>query len=374
MSAGPGGRRTGEVALAPPSPLLLPGKMVERRLADYLAAALVRWPAVEPALAEAIEVLRDLTMSGGKRVRAALCYWAFVGAGGSSDDPRVVDAAAALELFQIALLIHDDVIDRSPTRRGLPTSHVRFAERHRAAGWLGDPEHFGNSMAIVLGDFAYFSSLDLLSSAPTAAREVFGQSALEVGMGQYLDVLCTAQITRNAATSRLIAQYKSGKYSIERPLHLGAALAGRTDLMGPLSAFGLPLGEAFQLSDDLLGVFGDPAVTGKPVGDDLRQGKPSLLLTVAHQRAQEQGQEQGQEHGQERAMGLLRRIEAGGLDDETVGRLRRLLEDLGARREVELTRDRLVADAVEAINRAAIDDEARSALIAIAGFVATRDR
>lgn len=352
---------TGKVALATPSPLLLPGKKVERRLAAYFAAALVHWPAVEPALAEAIEVLRDLTMSGGKRVRAALCYWAFVGAGGSHDDPRVVDAAAALELLQIALLIHDDVIDRSPTRRGVPTCHVRFAERHRAGGWLGDPLHFGNSMAIVLGDFAYFSALDLLSSAPTAAHEVFGQSALEVGMGQYLDVLCTAQSTRNPATSRLIAQYKSGKYSIERPLHLGAALAGRGDLIGPLSAFGLPLGEAFQLADDLLGVFGDPAVTGKPVGDDLRQGKPSLLLTVAHQRADGQ------------AMALLRRIEDGDLDDETVGRVRRLVEDLGARREVERTRDGLVADALEAITRAPIDDEARSALMAIAGFVAARD-
>jgi geranylgeranyl diphosphate synthase type I len=192
---------------------------------------------------------------------------------------------------------------------------------------------------------------------------VWDELRIELNIGQYLDMLGTARGNAGLEAARRIATFKSGKYTVERPLHLGAALAGRLDdLAGPLSAYGLPLGEAFQLKDDLLGVFGDAAVTGKPVGEDLREGKPTLLYAVAAQRAS----------GPDAA--VLALYGHADLDENGVAALQDVLVTTGAVDAVEESIDRLVADAVEALEAAPLTDPARQALVELAYFVAGRDR
>ena len=186
-------------------------------------------------------------------------------------------------------------------------------------------------------------------------------------MGQYLDLLGTARGDHDRAAARRIARYKSGKYTIERPLHAGAALAGRFgDLAGPLSAYGDPLGEAFQLRDDVLGAFGDPARTGKPVGQDLREGKPTPLLAAAFDRA-----EASPAGGPATAM--LAKVGEQVLSETDVAAIQQVLVDTGALDEVERRVDELTGRAIDAIEAADIVAEARDELIELARFVASRD-
>jgi geranylgeranyl diphosphate synthase type I len=286
-----------------------------------------------------------------------------VGAGGSADDQGVIDAGAALELLHTFALVHDDIMDGSATRRGTDTIHVQFEAGHAVDGWRGEARRFGEGVAILVGDLAFVYADQLLAGSPAAAGRVFTELRIEVNVGQYLDLLGTARGRVDAGTARRISRFKSGKYTVERPLHLGAALAGRLDeLAGPLSAYGLPLGEAFQLKDDLLGVFGDDAVTGKPVGEDLREGKPTLLYATAAERAS----------GSDAA--ALARYGAADLDEEGVVALQEVLLSTGAVEEVEASIDHLVAEAVDAVDAAPLTDEARQSLVELAYFVAGRDR
>jgi len=298
---------------------------VESRIRSLHAAESRRWEAVDTRLAPAVESIARLATSGGKRLRALFAYWAFIGAGGDPASPAIVDAGAALELIHLAALIHDDVMDGSTMRRGIPTLQVNFAELHRRRGWPGDADQYGVASAIVLGDLALFHADCLLAGMPPAAHQVVADLKLEMAMGQYLDLRATAEGGADAETALRVALYKTARYSVERPLHLGASLVGRLHELAPeLSAYGIPLGIAFQLADDLLGAFGDPASTGKPVGDDERQGKPTLLLAT------------------------------------------------GDRSEVEQSVDSLVEEAVCAAARSALSPEAKAALIELARFVKAR--
>ena len=232
-------------------------------------------------------------VTGGKRLRALMCYWGWRGAGGEAGAGEVVTAGSALELFQAAALIHDDIIDRSDTRRGGPSVHRRFSELHEAQGWALDSERFGHAAAILTGDLCLsfseesFTEIGQSAASGSPARLIFNLMRAEVMAGQYLDILeevAGPRRDRAGAVSRAqsIIRFKSAKYSTEHPLALGGALAGAGDeLLRGYSAFALPLGEAFQLRDDVLGVFGDPVTTGKPAGDDLREGKRTVLVAFA---------------------------------------------------------------------------------------------
>jgi geranylgeranyl diphosphate synthase type I len=384
---------------------------VDARLRRLFQAEVDRWAAVDPELLPALASLGSMALSGGKRLRPAFCYWSFVGCGGNPDDPLVIDAGAALEMLHAAALVHDDIIDGSARRHGLDTVHVQYTARHQAAGWRGDSARFGAGVGIILGDVALVYSDQLLTAAPRAARAVFDEARLEVNLGQYLDIVGGAhgpggpggpggpdavgerggatggqttggqtaggqttggQTTGGQTTggqaarrARRICQYKTAKYTVERPLHLGAALGAPerfAQLAGPLSAVGLPLGEAFQLRDDLLGVFGDPEVTGKPVGDDLREGKLTLLATLAWARAT----------GPEARL-LQTRFGAPDLSPAEVVELRAAIEATGARQEVEETIDRLADQAAVALAALSLRPEAREALGQLAAFVTGRD-
>ena len=346
-----------------PTALIPFATRVERRIDDLLAAELARWRAVDVALAEPIEALRGFVATGGKRLRPAFCYCAFVGAQGDASDARIVDAAAALELVHTFALAHDDVMDGSEMRRGDDSVHTRFARRHVREGWRGEPRRFGEGMAILVGDFAFTYADILMRGMPDAAHVVFDELRVELCVGQSLDLAGTAAASTEAELANRIAVYKSGKYTVERPLHLGAALADGLASLGPaLSAIGLPLGHAFQLRDDILGAFGDARVTGKPVGDDLREGKPTPLVALAFARAD----------ATDRA--LLGRLGDPNLSAADVCDLQAVFARTGALEQIEVDIERLVARARDALAVAPIDEIARTWLDELAAYVAWRDR
>ena len=346
----------------PPSSLLAIAARVEARLATLLDEEAARWGEVDADLVEPVEALRRLVLSGGKRLRPAFCHWAYVGAGGE-DEMRSTDVGAALELLHGFALIHDDVMDGSDRRRGQPATHRAFATLHDEAGWRGEARRFGEGVAILVGDVAFVYADQLLGDVPSPARRVWDELRIELNVGQYLDVLGTARGDTRLEAARRIATYKSGKYTVERPLHLGAALAGRLDeLAGPLSAYGLPLGEAFQLRDDLLGAFGDAEAIGKPVGDDLREGKPTPLLAIATERAS----------GADRA--LLDRVGDRTLTDDDVRAIGDVLVATGAVADVEHRIEGLTEDARRAAKELPVPGEAQDALADLATYAAWRDR
>jgi geranylgeranyl diphosphate synthase, type I len=349
-------------ALIPPS-LAVVGGRVERRIATLLDEELARWRTIDPDLQEPLVALRDLILAGGKRLRPAFCHWAYVGAGGTHDDPIVVDAGAALEMLHTFALVHDDVMDGSGIRRRLPAIHRRFMTRHDMQRWRGEARRYGEGAAILVGDFAFVYADILLRTAPAVARPIFDELRLELCVGQFLDLEGTASASSDPVQAERIERYKSGKYTVERPLHLGAALAGRLDtLADPLSAFGLPLGEAFQMRDDILGVFGDATVTGKPVGDDLREGKLTPLVAAAAARATGP------------AARVLERLGDSELDDAEITALQQVLIDTGAVDVVERSIERHVEQALDALRDVPITPEARHALGELTAFVAWRDR
>jgi geranylgeranyl diphosphate synthase type I len=335
----------------------------ERLRRDVLAIA----PEAGP-LADSVAAL----LSSGKRLRASFTYWswrAHGGAPGTSDEVAALRVGVALELFHAAALFHDDVIDDSDTRRGRPAAHREFAATHRRARLTGDDRRYGASVAILLGDLALiagdaeFAGAVAVLPAPTAARArtVFDDMRTEVTVGQYLDLLAQAQpwdddADRVEGRARQVIRSKSARYSVEHPLTLGAALAGADDTaLAACRAIGLPLGEAFQLRDDLLGVFGDPAVTGKPAGDDLREGKRTVLVARALRLAGAAGDMQ--------TVRLLRtRLGDPALDHADAARIAGAIAATGARDEVEKLIDQLAGTALDLIGRQGWPEPARSRL------------
>lgn len=327
---------------------------------EHQAPAALR---VSPELAPALDALSAL-LSGGKRLRPACCYWGYLGAGGKPG-AEIVRAAAALELLQASALIHDDVMDNSDTRRGLPAVHRQFEALHTSEGWQGEAAAFGRAAAILIGDLALVWTDGMLlgsgfdAAALLRAKPVFDVMRTELMAGQFLDVLEQARGGGSVDRALRVMRFKTTAYTIERPLHLGAALAGASqDVIAAYTAFGVPLGEAFQLRDDVLGVFGDPAETGKPAGDDVREGKRTVLIALAQELAPRT----------ERAA-LDRLVGDPTLDDVGLDAVRDILTSTGALAEVErriaVNRDRAIA-VVESgvIESAAVDSLRHIALAA----------
>ncbi|MGE5133249.1 MAG: polyprenyl synthetase family protein [Gemmatimonadota bacterium] len=305
----------------------------------------------------------DGLLTGGKRLRPAFCYWGWRGAGGG-DCPEILAAAAALELLHASALVHDDVMDGSDTRRGQPSVHRQFAATHTSRHWHGSAQAFGTGAAILLGDLLLcwsdqmFRDSGLPAAALARGQPVLDRMRTEVMAGQYLDMLAQATGDTTVASALRVAEHKSAKYTIERPLHLGAAMA-RPDrpeqTLAALSAYGLPLGVAFQLRDDILGVFGDPAQTGKPAGDDVREGKRTVLLAMTLARADER-----------QAAVISRRLGDPLLDPAGTAEVRTVIAETGALAECEQMIDRNVAQALAALGQAPVTGEARDALAGLA--------
>ena len=268
--------------------------------------------------------LIDFLAAGGKRLRPLLCVLGWHAAGGHGDDTAVIRTAAALEMFHAFCLIHDDIMDNSATRRGRPTVHRSIANRH-------GHDRLGTSAAILIGDMALAWSDELLHSAGhpphrlAALRRVVDVMRQEVIYGQYLDLMAPLGPHTDHQAALRVIRFKTAKYTVERPLHCGAALADADpDLLTALSRYALPLGEAFQLRDDILGVYGRPGDTGKPVLDDLREGKHTVLLALAAQRA---------DTTQRKLLDSL--VGNPDLDSDSAARIRTVLDATGARATVE---------------------------------------
>jgi geranylgeranyl diphosphate synthase type I len=341
---------------------------VDKALGAFLARRRDQLAAIDEALLPVADTIEKFVLGGGKRLRPAFAYWGYRAAGGVDRD-EVVAGAAALEFVQASALVHDDVMDGSDTRRGEPAVHRRFASLHRESRWLGDPADFGTASAILLGDICLVWSDELLHSSGldpailARARRVFDDMRTEVTVGQYLDI--HAQVTGDTSLQRasLVARFKSAKYTVERPLLLGAAFAGAPDeVVRAYSAFGLPLGEAFQLRDDVLGVFGDPAVTGKPAGDDLREGKRTYLVAAAFDTADEAS-----------ARELREGLGDPSLDEAGIHRLREIITATGALDRTEERISELTRSALAALGNVALDPEGVEALTQLAA-AATRRR
>ncbi len=350
---------------------------VEDFLARYLAERRAELPDLARTFAQAVDTLSDFALRGGKRLRPTFAWWAWRAAGGEPDGPRaeaVLHAISALELIQTCALVHDDIMDASELRRGHPTVHVRFTEAHRAGAWLGEPERFGTAAAILLGDLALawaddmFESAELEPSMRAAARRPWQAMRAEMFAGQYLDVLAQAEGDESEERALGVARLKTAAYTVERPLHMGVAFAGAApDTVEAVKTFGTDIGVAFQLRDDVLGMFGDTEVTGKPAGDDLREGKRTLLMAIGLDYAKRAGRH---------ADADLMRAALGDPDlrPETLGRVREILVGLGAVDELERRIETLTTSALAALDAAGLAEPGVTRLRDLAVAATRRDR
>lgn len=314
--------------------------------------------------------LEEFVLSGGKRLRPAFAYWGWRAITGRDADDDELLLFSALELLHACALVHDDVIDASATRRGNATTHRKFAELHHSRGWRGSADQFGISAAILLGDLALVWADDIVAGAdlpPDAqrrVRRVWSDIRTEVLGGQYLDIAAEAGGVDSITSAMRVNTYKTASYTMVRPLQLGAAAAGdRPDIQALFHEVGTDLGIAFQLRDDVLGVFGDPTVTGKPSGDDLRSGKRTVLLAEAVERAAASGPT---------AAERLRTTIGTALTDAQVRELCDIIESVGALAAVEERIDTLSRRAMAALASAPIDEVAKAGLTDLARLLADR--
>jgi geranylgeranyl diphosphate synthase, type I len=307
-------------------------------------------------------------VSGGKRFRAAFCWWGYRAVSPDvADEAALLRACAALEMLHASALVHDDYMDASDTRRGRPATHRAFGDAHRSSSWRGDPEQYGASAAILLGDLLLSWSDELLRRCGlplervVPALEVFDHCRTEVITGQFLDVSVQARGQADVEAAMTVLRYKSAKYSIERPLHIGATLAGAAPAtLAELTAYGLPLGEAFQLRDDLLGVYGDPAATGKPAGDDLVEGKRTVLVALALDAAPP-----GDAARLDAALGTA-------LSGDQVADLRRIVDASGAHAQLEQVIGDLVTVALAKLDASSFAEPAKGVLRQLASAATDR--
>ncbi len=316
--------------------------------------------------ARLVEAARE-SVRGGKRFRAAFCYWGFRSVAEPADEHALVRAASALELLHASALVHDDVMDASDTRRGRPATHRAFETLHQDKGWSGQPAQYGVAAAILLGDLLLSWADELLRTSGLPSERVlealgyFDTTRSEVIVGQFLDVSVQARGASDVEQAMRVLRYKSAKYSVERPLHVGASLAGGgPEVIEALTSYGLPLGEAFQLRDDLLGVFGDPAVTGKPAGDDLVEGKRTVLVALALASASPQDATR-----LEGALGTP-------LTSDEVGELRAIIQRSGADADVERRIDSLTTESLQALAAGPFTESARVVLRDLARAATSR--
>ena len=298
---------------------------VENYLATLLAAEEARWVEVNPTLGVPFSEMRGLVLAGGKRLRPAFCYWGSIATGADPSDERIVRTGAALELLHAFALFHDDIMDGSLTRRGVETTHVDTSRE---------------------------------------ARAMWSELRLELNIGQFLDIVGSARRERRQAEAEQICRYKSGKYTIERPLQLGALVTSAplpTGVLEQLSAIGLPLGDAFQMRDDILGVFGESSVTGKPAGDDLREGKPTPLLALTTELATPAQVE------------VLNKVGRPGISASDIADIQEVIQQTGALQTMEDRITQLTAESVSHLSGLSLGNEAIEQFKALAHLVSWRN-
>jgi len=340
---------------------------VEEELSIFLNRESAYLNSISSDLSPVSDSLTSFLLDSGKRLRPLFAYAGFAAAGGGLEK-SVTRAMAALELLQACALIHDDLMDGSDTRRGKPSIHRHFESVHVQEQLDGFAPQYGLSAAVLLGDLALVWSDQMLNTAGLTTEQYarvmpfYNEMRVELMAGQFLDIHEQTQKDTSVDRSMKIARYKSGKYTIERPLHLGAAMTSSSkDVTDALSAYGLPLGEAFQLRDDLLGVFGDPSVTGKPAGDDLREGKRTVLIAMTNERQSDAQREMARKF-----------FGKPDIDAAGVAILQEIIESTGARAELEATIDRLTEESLTAAQSQVFTDDGKALLVELANIATKR--
>lgn len=362
-------------------------QLIQNELDDFCAERRREFAEISEDLFPLIDYAKSL-MAGGKRFRAQFSYWSWVG----HLDPQhqlseaehekalkaIVGICAALEMFHAAALVHDDLIDQSDTRRGQPAVHKSFEKLHEDNRWVGQSDRFGLAGSVLVGDLLLNWSSEIFGNAlrfaPTreieiACRTEFSRMRVEIMAGQYLDVLeenAGPQRDASEAVARAnrVMLYKTAKYSIEAPLLIGAAFAGAsTSARASIESFAIPLGLAFQLRDDVLGVFGDPKVTGKPAGDDLREGKRTVMIGLTR----------------EILTGSVRNVfdemlAARDLNTDQIAFLQQTIIGSGALKKIEIMIEELGTEALERLSQIDLEPSAKLALIELAKQVMNRDK
>lgn len=332
-------------------------------LARTMSEQTATWSAVSADLQPVFQHISDLVLGGGKRLRPQFAYWGWIAAGGEPHAELPVEVGSAIELLHVMALLHDDIIDDADSRRGQPTVHRHFEALHAEQHWAGESRRFGEGAAILAGDLTYVMSDALMNGVNSEARAVWHDLRLEMNVGQYLDTLGSARRERRPEMAQLVCRYKSAKYTIERPLHIGALAADATSgtqLMPMLSAYGLPLGDAFQMRDDILGAFGDSSVTGKPVGGDFHEGKPTPMLAHAYENATS---------AQRQVLDLVGTLQ---LSDNQIAAIQAVVEEIGSREFMENKIVELRNEAISALNKTDLNSDAHEQLVALAHVVTNR--
>lgn len=332
---------------------------VRGALDAFLASRRSDIAAIGQPVVDAVSYLESFVLDGGKRIRPLYAWAGFVGAGGldkAEEAPAaMLRAASSLEFIQACALIHDDIVDASDSRRGNPTVHRSLEKLHRDHNWRGDSARYGESAAILAGDMALvwaedmFTDSGLSAAALQRARPPWRGMRTEVIGGQLLDINLEATNSESIELAENVNRFKTAAYTIERPLHLGAAIAGATNkLIAAFRGYGRDIGIAFQLRDDELGVFGDPKVTGKPAGDDLREGKRTVLLALALRHA---------DAADPTAAATLRRLVGQTDDPDDIARMAQIIADSGAREQLEERITRLTASGLQHLQAANVAPE-----------------
>ena len=340
---------------------------VEIELTQFMRDQSAYLLSISPELQPVSSALSSFLLDSGKRLRPLFAYAGIKSAGGSLT-PATTKAISCLELLQACALIHDDLMDGSDTRRGKPSIHRHFESIHVQDELEGFAPAYGLASAVLLGDLALVWSNQLLNTSGISTDElrrvmpIFDEMRVELMAGQFLDIHEQTQKNTDLDRSMKIARYKSGKYTIERPLHMGAVLAADASpaLLTALSAYGLPLGEAFQFRDDLLGVFGDPSVTGKPAGDDLREGKRTALIAMTDAKCTDAMKAESRKY-----------FGKNDIDDKGVAILQEMIVSTGAKAALETMIDELTSKALKAIENPVIDNAGRDLLNELA-LIATK--
>lgn len=359
-------------------------ELVQQKLDNFCEAKRTELREISEDLEPLIDFTQSL-LSGGKRFRALFCFWSWAGYQKNevalqdlNSQSPIVGVAAALEMFHAAALVHDDLLDQSDTRRGQPAIHKRFETLHAQHSYAGNKERFGVAGSVLVGDMMLAWSSEIFGdallylpeeAAEASCRHEFGRMRFEVMAGQYLDVLeehaaCTRPQGQAVARANNIMLYKTAKYSLEAPLLIGAALSGApAGKLKGLSEFGIPLGMAFQLRDDVLGVFGDPEQTGKPAGDDLREGKRTVLVALTLENVPSSVQKTFEEL-----------LNSGEIDSEQLGFLRSVITESGAATKTERLIEEHSTRSIEALANLEISNQGRAMLAALADKVINRNK
>jgi len=333
---------------------------ISENIDRFLTKEIKYWKDIDKSISPPLEALSAFINGGGKMLRPAFCFLGYRIQGAKEINEEILSAGSALEMLHNFALVHDDFMDRADTRRGIPTVHKYLEKNYSQNSYSGDIEHFSNSVAILAGDFAFTYADRFARKLPSRCLDVYDALKVELFAGQQMDLDAVYRESITKEDVSRIAQYKSGKYTIERPLQLGAVLANENADSRLWDEFGRPLGEAFQLRDDVLGIFGDENLTGKPVGDDIREGKLTLLIAEALELSDETDRK------------LLDRRGQPDITSQEIKKIVSIIESSGASKAVETRIDELYRDAMNVLEKLEMDDESLTFAKYLAKYVCWR--